>query len=88
MYRYISSIAQSAADAQERNTKNIHDKLNYMRSLQNSENDLLACQLEVRRLKDELNEERQKLKSTYLEKLTTERKSSELIAAKSRIEVS
>lgn len=78
------SIAISASEAVERSVKTTQDKHNLLRSLQNAESELGSCKNDNQRVKAELSEERQKHKVTYLEKLSAERKASELLTAKSK----
>ncbi len=83
-----NSIAISASEAVERSMKSAHDKHNILRSLQNVESDLQSCKYELQRSLDELSHEKQRYKGAYIEKLAAERKAAELVASKSKVEVS
>jgi septal ring factor EnvC (AmiA/AmiB activator) len=83
----IFSVAMSASEAVERNVRNAHDKHLLLNELKQLESNLQLSQKEIQRQKDDLKAERQKHKTTYLEKLAAERKVSELLVAKSRLEV-
>lgn len=77
----------SASEAVERSVKTSHERHILESTLKQVEDDLLKAQREIKRYCDEIHEEKQKYKSLYLEKLAAERKSSELLVSKARMEV-
>jgi septal ring factor EnvC (AmiA/AmiB activator) len=77
----------SASEAVERNVRNAHDKHQLLNEMKQLEANLLLHSKEIQRQKEDLHLERQKHKATYLEKLSAERKVSELLVSKSRLEV-
>lgn len=71
----------------ERNQKSTHENQSLIRSLRNAENDFRQLQLEHKRLKDELSEEKKKYRGIHIDKLSADRKTAEFAAEKSKLEV-
>ena len=84
---FLPSVALTASEAVERSVRNAHDKHVLLSNLKQAEINVQTSQKEVLRNREELAQEKQKHKATYLEKLTAERKASELIVGKARAEV-
>ena len=71
----------------ERIQKSSHENHNLTRLLRTAEADLRTAQQENKRIKEELQDERRKLRSLHVDKLSAERKAAECLAEKSRLEV-
>ena len=77
----------SVTDAIERAQKCEHENQNLLRTQRNLENELRSIQSANKRLKEDLMEEKKKHRGVHVDKLSAERKLTELLAEKTRLEV-
>lgn len=78
----------SISESLERTQKLEHENQNLVRSARNAENECRLNQADIKRLKEELQEEKKKHRGVHVDKLSIERRVAELSAEKSRMEVS
>lgn len=71
----------------ERAQKLEHENQGLVRTVRSLENDARLNQSEIKRLKEELQEEKKKYRGVHVDKLSVERKMAELNADRSRLEV-
>jgi hypothetical protein len=80
------SATASASEALGRTERLSHEKETTQRQLRQSDTELVAARAQVGRLKEEVQAERTSGRARHLEKLAAERRTAELVAARSRLE--
>lgn len=82
------TMALTASEITERNLKSTHEKQNLLQELHNAEVELHSSKLESQRLREEINSLRDKLKQFHTNKLSSDKRATELLAVNAKLEAS
>ncbi len=82
-----NSVALTASEVADRQVKTSHERQNLLQEIYRKDTELESIKGEVVRQRDELVSVRDKLKNFHSQKLAADKRSTELLAANSKLEV-